>query len=733
MSYHDRDITGFVNHRPDGLHHLDLAVTGIECAACLRRVEDGLSRLDGVTKVRANLTNKRVAVEWQDHRFDPARILSRLDELGFGADPFDPGRVKTAEAEDARTLLKALAVAAFASMNVMLLSVSVWSGNVSDITPETRDLFHWLSAVIAIPAVAYAGQPFFRSAWRALSAGALNMDVPISLGVLLAVGLSLYETAHSASHAYFDSSVMLLTFLLAGRYLERSMRRQTRALAENLAALRADTVTLLDAAGGTRDVPLSKVERGNLVLVRPGERIAVDGVIENGASELDVSLVTGETAPQAVVPGENVFAGTLNGSGALKMRVLATADSSFLSEVSRLVENAAEARSRYVDLASAAARLYAPVVHATALLTLIGWLVAGAGFHQAIVIAISVLIITCPCALGLAVPAVRVVIAGRLFKSGVLLHTGDALERLAEIDMVVFDKTGTLTLPLPQIVNRGDVTDDIVMAAGRLAAASRHPLSIALARATGEREPLHGVIERTGEGVIARIDGVEWRLGAPAFCGAETIAAALAASHPNASLIAFRRGAETPAVFVLSQELRPEAEAVLAGLKHLGLPVEMMSGDRDAPVADLAARLGLSYRSGLKPADKVARLEELKAQGRRVLMVGDGLNDAPALAAAHASISPATAADVSQAAADAIFLGASLRPVLSAIHLARRARGLMVQNLSLSVIYNALAVPLAIAGFATPLIAALAMSGSSALVTLNAWRGRFGKIGDQPA
>lgn len=728
MSYHDRDITGFVSRRPEGILHLDLAVPGIECAACLYRVENGLARLDGVTRVRANLTNKRVAVEWQEGVLEPSRILSRLDDLGYSADPFDPGRVKAVEQEDARALLRALAVAAFAAMNIMLLSVSVWSGNASDITPETRDLFHWLSAVIAIPAIAYSGRPFFQSAWRALKARALNMDVPISLGVLLALLLSLYETAHSATHAYFDSAVMLLTFLLAGRYLERSLRRQTRALAENLAALRAESATVMAADGTLQDMPLSQIKRGDVVLVRPGERIAVDGRVEEGTSDVDVSLITGETAPQAVGPGEAVYAGTLNGAGSLRMKVVAAADSSFLSEVSKLVENAAEARSRYVDLASAAAKLYAPVVHLTAFLTLIGWLIAGADFHHAVLIAISVLIITCPCALGLAVPAVRVVIAGRLFRAGILLHTGDALERFSEIDTVIFDKTGTLTLPSPQIVNGNGMAKDLLSDAGRLAAASRHPLALALARALETRGALQGVVERTGEGVSAKVDGAEWRLGAPAFCAAEEQAAEVTAQFPHASLIAFRRGNDTPVVFALMQSLRPEARETIGRLRALGLNLEIISGDREAPVADIAGALGLDHHASLKPAEKVARLEELKAQGRRVLMVGDGLNDAPALAAAHASLSPVTAADVSQAAADAVFLGASLMPVVNALSLARRARTLMVENLWLSVIYNALAVPLAIAGFATPLIAALAMSGSSALVTLNAWRGRFAKL-----
>jgi Cu2+-exporting ATPase len=607
-------------------------------------------------------------------------------------------------------------------MNIMLLSVSVWSGNVTDITPEQRDFFHWLSALIALPAAAYAGQPFFRSALRALSARRLNMDVPITLGVLLALAMSVFETLGHAEHAYFDSAIMLITFLLAGRYLDQNMRRRTRAFAGNLAALRAETAVKFVGNGEIREVPIASIRPGDLVLVWPGERIGIDGVVTEGRSDVDQSLITGETAHVAVGKGAAVYAGTMNMTGTLRVEVRAAAGT-LLDEINRLLEKATEARSRYVRLADRAARLYAPVVHVTALATLVGWLAVGAGWHDAIVTAIAVLIITCPCALGLAVPAVQVVAAGALFRAGVLLNAGDAIERLAEVDTVLFDKTGTLTLPEPEVVE-AYMPPPLLALAGRLALSSRHPLAVAIAAATRAKAPLADAREEPGQGVCAVVDGVEVRLGRPSFCGAVREAEAAAQRDPAASLIGFACGDERY-VFAVRQRLRPDAVAVIARLKRTGLAIEIVSGDRSEAVAPVAARLDIAeFRAGMTPAQKIARIAELEAQGRRVLMVGDGLNDAPSLAAADVSLSVVTAVHLSQATADAVFMGERLAPVAAALAIGAKSRRVMRENLWLAVVYNFVAVPLAILGFASPLVAALAMSGSSLLVTANALRAK---------
>src|SRR6185503_7476677 len=452
------DLALFVQHR-DGTAHMDLAVEGVACAACIRKIEGSLKQLPGIVDARLNFTNRRLAVDWRDNELAAADVIAALEDIGYPAHPFQPERAETDEAQHMRWLVRCLAVAGFAAMNIMLLSVSVWSG--TDMPQETRDFFHWLSALIALPAAAYAGQPFFRSAFAAIRARALNMDVPISLGVVTALGMSLVETATHAEHAYFDSATMLLFFLLCGRTLDHAMRRRTRAVAGNLAALRADFAHRFDGSELVR-VPAATLKTEDRLLVRPGDRVPADGVVLSGTSEIEESLITGETMRRAVTAGATIHAGAVNFSGTLTMRVTAAGPATLIDEVERLLKKAVTAKSRYVQLADRAARMYAPVVHATAALTLGGWFLAGASAHDAIVTAIAVLIITCPCALALAIPAVQVVASGALFRAGVIINSGDAIERFAEIDTVVFDKTGTLTLPEPRVANAAAIRSNLL-------------------------------------------------------------------------------------------------------------------------------------------------------------------------------------------------------------------------------------------------------------------------------
>lgn len=718
------DFAAFLNPTERGTVTMDLAVDGIHCAACMSAIERSMHAFPGVRRARVNLAQKRLTLEWSEAECDPAAAIERLDEIGFTAFPFAPKRLEDSEAAEQKRLLRALGVSAFAAMNIMLLSVSVWSGHETGLDATTRDFFHWVSALIALPTAAYAGRPFFDSAIAALKRGRTNMDVPISIGIVLALAMSVLETWNSGEHAYFDGAVMLIFFLLIGRTLDRAMLRKTRAVAANVAALRAETMLKRLPDGSWRDTPAEMIEPGDVVLVRPGDRIGVDGVIEDGASDIDQSLVTGETAHRAVHEGDRVHAGALNMTGSLTVRALKPHTGTLLADVERLLARATEARGAYVRLADRAAQLYAPFVHTAAALTFIGWMIWGLGWQPSLVIAITVLIITCPCALGLAIPAVQVVASGTLFRAGVLANSGDALERLAQVDTVVFDKTGTLTIPSPDIANLQEIAPDSLALAGRLALASRHPLAAAIAIAAGKPEPLPRVAEEPGKGVSAYHEGRELKLGSPAFCGCVAEAGELAARYPDASVVAFRDGGALT-LFAIRQPLREDAAEVMAALKQAGLRVEILSGDRDAAVAEIARRIGIEeFNAAATPASKVERLEALKAEGRKVLMVGDGLNDAPALAAAHVSISPVSATHLAQAQADFLVLGQRLGPVVEALLVARKSRRLMMENLWLSVLYNLIAVPIAIAGFATPLVAALAMSGSSVIVTLNALRAR---------
>ena len=717
-----QDLSLFVRHREGGIEGLELAVEGMRCAGCMRAIETGLKSDASVLSARVNLALKRVTVEWREGVLRPEAVIAQLAALGFKAYPFLPANQHDSEVAQEAQLLRYVGVAGFAAMNIMLLSVSVWSGNSSDINPLTRDLFHWLSALIALPTAAYAGRPFFDSALRALRAGAVNMDVPITLGVVLALGMSVVETWNHSRHAYFDGAVMLLFFLLIGRYLDQLMRRRTRDLAGNLAALKSESAIRLQPDGTTIIIPINAILPGDVVLIQPGERVAVDGVIETGRSKIDQSLITGETLPVAVSTGERVHAGTMNLSGALTVIVEAAGAGTLLDEIDRLMSQAVESRSRYVHLSDRAARLYAPLVHTAALVTFLGWMAFGLPWQEALVIAITVLIITCPCALGLAIPAVQVVAASALFKNRIMLREGAALERLAEADMVVFDKTGTLTLPEPSLLNIAMIDPVLLGQIAALAAASRHPLAQAVSRAAGGPRPMAGAQEHEGQGVAALLDGDEMRLGSVAFCHAETEALAVGTSYPSASLIAWRYR-DGCVVLAVGQSLRPDARTCIHDLKMRGLRLAILSGDRMEAVAPVAQMLGISeYQAGLTPGNKLRALDAWTAEGRIIGMVGDGLNDAPALVRAHVSLSPISATHLAQSASDIVFLGDSLSPVATAIIIARKARRLMLQNLWFAVLYNAFAVPLAVAGLATPLVAAAAMSGSSLIVTINALR-----------
>ncbi|PKQ08051.1 MAG: heavy metal translocating P-type ATPase [Alphaproteobacteria bacterium HGW-Alphaproteobacteria-12] len=720
----------FVRKTPEGLARLDLVVAGMHCAGCLRKVERGLHDLPGVEYARANLSTKRVAVRWNPDRLKAIAITAKLADIGFNAVPFDPKLVGTLDEGESRMLLRALGVAGFAAANVMLISVSVWSGLVTDMDVATRGFFHWVSALIALPAIAYAGQPFFRSAARALRAGTMNMDVPITLAVTLAAAMSLVQTYVNARHVYFDASITLVFFLLIGRYLDVQARMRACSAAQNLLGLRAIAATILAPDGTQRAIPVESIEPGMRAVVAAGSRIPADGEVMSGISDIDTSLVTGESVPEMVKPGSTVFAGTLNLGAALIMRVTKRDDDSLLAEIVRLMEAAEQGRARYVRIADRAARIYAPAVHIMAFATLILWFALGASWETALTYSIAVLIVTCPCALGLAVPVVQVVATGRLIRQGILVKAPDALERLAASDTIVFDKTGTLTLGHPRIVNTGEVGAADLALAMALAGKSRHPLAVALAGAGAGTNagplPVTGdVREESGMGLEAVCDGQRVRLGNAAFTGA----AADGDAHQGPELW-LRQGDAAPVRFLFEDTPRPDAKETIDALKARGFAIELLSGDREPAVRKLALELGIeTWRAAARPAEKIARLEELAGEGRIVAMIGDGLNDAPALRAAHVSLSPASAADVSQTAADFIFQGLHLAPVVAAVDVARKARRLVFQNFGLALAYNAVAVPLAVAGFVTPLIAAIAMSSSSITVTLNSLRLNLGAGG----
>ncbi|NRP75025.1 Copper-exporting P-type ATPase A [Ensifer psoraleae] len=702
----------------DGLRQTILTLPDVHCAACIAAVEGTLGKTPGVELARVNLSTRRVTINWRGNDGESPDFAAALANIGYAS------HLASIE-EDTQnpvlsSLLKALAVAGFSAMNIMILSVSVWSGA----DPETRHAFHMVSAALALPAVIYSGRIFYRSAWAALRHGR-------GVGVLLAFALSVYDTLHNAPYAYFDASTSLLFVLLAGRTLDHLMRGRARSAVGALSRLAPRGSSVIRADGTIDYVPLSEVKPGMHLLVTAGERVPVDGVVVKGASELDCSLVSGESRWKRAEPGSALQAGVMNLANPLTLIATASADGSFLAEMTRMMEAAESERSSYRRIADRAAGLYSPVVHGVALLSMLAWLYGTGDLHKSVTIAIAVLIITCPCALGLAVPMVQVVAGRRLFERGIMARDGSAFERLNEIDTVLLDKTGTLTLGDMRLVNAGDIQPRLLSLAAEMARVSRQPASVAIAAASAGRQSspvtFDSLKETHGCGIVGRAGDAVYRLGRPSWA---SFAPPIEIGTSSTTVLS--KDGETIAVFAFEDSIRPGARELVQTLRSAGLSVSMVSGDNHPAVSSVARQLDIGeFSAELLPGEKVEAIRSLSAAGRKVLMIGDGLNDAPALAAAHVSIAPASATDIGRSASDFVFLGHSLMAVRDIMQTASRADALIRQNFGMAVAYNLVSVPFAIAGQVTPLAAAIAMSLSSIIVVGNALRlgARVGKYG----
>ena len=719
-----KELEATARHLQDGSVLYTISVPSIHCGQCITSIEKKLGVLPGVTSVRANLSMKRVSVTMADKAPSPMAVIKSLDDLGYPSQSMDEDSQDQADAEF-KTLVRSLAVSGFAAANIMLLSVSVWSGAET----ATAEIFHFLSGLIAIPAVAYAGRPFFRSAATALKHRRMNMDVPISLGVILATVMSLYESLQGSEHAYFDAAVSLLFFLLIGRTLDHMMRTKARNAVGRLSRLAAKGGLVVAQDGSLDYVPLDRIHPGMIVRVAAGERIPVDGIVMDGASDVDRALVTGESAPLRVERGASLEAGTLNLTGVIDLRADRDAKDSFLSDVLQMMQAAEKGRGRYVRVADRMARLYSPVVHVLALATFIGWMIhTGGDWHMSLTVAISVLIITCPCALGLAVPVAHVLAASRLFSAGILMKDGSALERMAEIDEAVFDKTGTLTSNIAHVRENTIPAGKLSAIAKTMAARSIHPAARALAASITESTVLGitALHEVPGFGVEAQLDGQLVRLGRIEWV-AELVPPAFTKKLPHGLGFALEG---CPLYNVrLDETLRPGAAQMVSALRKSGIASEILSGDVASAVSRVAQAAGITaFQFGLKPGDKLGHLNRLAGEGHKVLMVGDGLNDAPALAAAHVSMAPSSASDTGRMAADFVFTRNDLSAVHQAYEIARQAGRVVKENFAMALLYNLIAVPLAISGSLNPFIAALAMSTSSILVVGNSLRLKVTRI-----
>jgi Cu2+-exporting ATPase len=694
----------------DGTHEIDLMLAGLTCGACVWLVEQALGAEPSVRRARVNLTTRRLSLRFAGGAEEARRLVGLLARLGFRAAPWTPACLSAAEDAEMRALLRALGIAAFGAMNVMLVSVAVWVGE--DMGEATRHLMHWIAAAVGLPVVLLAGMPFYRSALGAIRAGRANMDLAVSLGVIATAVMSLSETLRNGPYTWFDGATLLLALLLAGRVLDRSARGRARRAVAELLALQQGSVTRLGPDGVAETIAVEAAKAGDVLLLAAGERLRLDAVLLDAEALLDTSATTGESLPRRFLAGEALPAGAVNLGAPVRVAVAAAAADGSLAALSRLLAEAESAKGRIASLADRAARLYVPVVHALAAATFLLWAWGiGVSWQEALVPAVAVLIITCPCALAIAVPAVRVVATGALFRKGVLAVHPTALERLASADHAVLDKTGTLTEGRPELLPDPALDPAVLRRAAGMARASRHPLAQALVRACPEAPAEPGVIEIPGQGLIAG----SARLGSPGFVGVGNGFAGME--------LVFREGEGEPVVFRFRDRLRPDSRAAVAELHALGLSTELLSGDGPQAVEEAAAATGIGpWQAQASPADKAARIADLVAAGRRPLMVGDGINDAGALALAHVSAAPGSGTDLAQAAADLVLRAGGLSPLPAAIRIARRAERLARQNIAFSFAYNVVAVPAAIAGLATPLIAAVVMASSSLIVIGNALR-----------
>ncbi len=693
---------------------LTLIVDGMRCAACSWLIDRALGTLDGVEDVQSNAISGRVRLRWRPSQLRLSSALERLAGLGY-APHLSPGEgLERARAAERRQLLLRLGVAGLGSLQAMMFAEALYLDFANQMAPATRDFFRWITFGVSAPVVFYAGWPFLAGMVSEFRQRRLGMDTLIGSSVLLAYFASLVETLRGGAHVWFDAAVMFVFFLLVARYLERMARQRANAAVDALAQARPALAWKLDLSDEAVQVPVAALAVGDRVRVPVGEALPADGVLDMPAAELDEALLSGESTPVAKRAGDEVYAGSIARLQPLHLRITRTGQDTRLSHLTQLVERAQNARPRVAQIADRVAGHFVAALLVSAAATFAVWWQIHP--ERAFEVMLAVLVVSCPCALSLAIPAALATAGNTLTKLGALPLRGDALSDLAEVDTVLLDKTGTLTTGSPQIARVELLGDLDAEAVNRIAAALERDAGHPLARAfAGVAAPRAEAIEVTaGAGVAGDVEGRSWRIGHAGF------AAGLDRDLPGVWL---GDGARAFARFELVDAPRSDAREAIAALKAQGLDVEVLSGDAPEAVEATARALGIArWTARSTPESKLARLRELQAQGHRVLMLGDGINDAPVLGGADVSIALACGAPMAHRAADIVLSGERLMRLPQVVQLARRTRRMIRENLAWALVYNAIALPFAAAGWVTPWIAALGMAGSSLLVTLNALR-----------
>ncbi len=714
----------FVITPEEHLKQASLILEGITCAACVWLNERHLQQLPGVREVLVNYSNHRARVTWDEREIDLARILKEIQLLGYSAHPFNAKQQEDVRKKERQRDLRRIAVAGISMMQVMMLAVALYSGDYSGIEESTKVLLRYVSLLMTLPVMFYAAIPFYQSAWRAIRSGQMNMDVPVTLAIISAFGGSLWMTLNNSGVVYYDAVCMFSLFLLTTRFLERNAREKSTEAAENLLKLMPAMATRLQN-GEQTVVAVMELEVGDLVLVKPGETIPADGVVEQGVSSADESLLTGESRPVPKEVGSGTIAGSLNLEGPLQLRVSGVGENTVIAGIIRMLDRAQAEKPRLAQLADRVAGYFTYGLLVLTALAVVGWLLVDPS--KAFPVGLAVLVVTCPCALSLAAPAAFAAAGSRLLKRGILLTRGHALETMSHVNHVVFDKTGTLTFGKPflhQTVALADVDEARCLAlAASLEQASEHPLAASFLYAN--KAPLLTVADAQnipGKGVAGTIEGVRFTLGNRSM-SAVTPAEELEGIPPGATVVWLCDEGRPLAAFALSDELRPQARAAVEGLKEQGLKVTILSGDSRPAVEYMAKQLGVESRYWeQRPEDKLAALQRFQQAGDVVAMIGDGVNDAPVLAGSQVSIAMGGGTDVARATSDIVLLTQNLTDVVQALETGRQSIQIMRQNFVWAIGYNALAVPFAMFGYIPPWLAAIGMSASSLVVVVNALR-----------
>ncbi|MBU6338968.1 MAG: cadmium-translocating P-type ATPase [Rickettsiales bacterium] len=728
------DLREFVISQKDGSFSISLIVQGIHCAACVWLIESILKKQENVIKARVNLSRKSLLLSWNGNKEDVNKIAEIIFDIGYKLLPFDEEIIKKEEKKYDDSILKALAVAGFGAGNIMFFSIALWIYGVENLGLVTKNLLHLFSAIIAIPVIIYSSRPFFSSAFKSIKAGYPNMDLAISIAIFLATIVSILESIRQQEYIYFDSAVMLLFFLLIGRYLDMKARKKAFSIATEFAILTSSFGRIEDD-GKIKILPVKEIKQDMILIVAIGEKIAADGVVIAGESEVDASIISGETSPKKISVKNQVFAGMINLESPLRIRVTAVAENSLIAKIISLSEEVENKKNHYVRIADRLSKFYTPAVHLIAFLTFCLWcFYFGSNWEKALMNATAVLIITCPCALALAIPIVQTIAISSFIKKGILVKSGEALEKLREIDVVVFDKTGSLTIGKPELVDmfilknnqkiflNNEQKSFYLKLAASLSSKSKHPISMALMQSyDGNLEELR-IQENKGFGLYSEFQEKILKLGRKDFCQIKNDVILDELTNEN-YLISFMKFGDDELVFLFSDQIKEDAKLVVAELKNLGKKIILLSGDIEKNVRNAANKTGIAeYYYEQTPLSKAEFLQNLKSQNHKILMIGDGINDAPSLAASDVSISFADAADISQNIADIVIQSKKLQPIINVINSSDRAISLMKQNLLIALIYNLIALPFAILGYVVPLIAAFAMSSSSILVLFNSLR-----------